>query len=280
MSSILNTINARISVRTFSPEPVESATLDALLAFASQLGPGPFGNRVRFGLVDGTRFDAAQLRSLGTYGMINGARLFLCGAVVPASGAAEDFGWAMEQVVLKATELGLGTCWLGGTFDRQSFGRHHGLGAEEVLPATTPIGYPPDRHGVRQRLIRGLVGATRRKDFGKLFFDGSPATPLDEAAAGPWLDCLKAVRQGPSASNKQPWRLVRSPDSQAWHFFMSADPLYARMSHALPIQRVDLGIAMQHFEAVARERGLAGGFRLEVPPPQAGGWTYIASWRS
>jgi len=33
----------------------------------------------------------------------------------------ENFGYRMELIVLHATDLELGTCWLGGTFFTQQF---------------------------------------------------------------------------------------------------------------------------------------------------------------
>jgi hypothetical protein len=214
--------------------------------------------------------------------MISGARHYLTGAMKPAPRASEDFGWLMEEVILKATSLGLGSCWLGGTLDRAVFGSHICLAEDEFLPAASPLGWPPARQTVKDRMIRGLVKADRRQPFARLFFDGSPAAPLDEERAGVWLDALLAVRQAPSASNKQPWRIIRDPAGRqdGWHFFLDEDPPYNRRFAPALMQNIDMGIALRHFAAVAAEQGLPG--RVQVlaasEVPAAGAWTYIASW--
>src|SRR5664279_2416877 len=94
----------------------------------------------------------------------------------------------------------------------------------------------------------------------------------------------------PSATNKQPWRIVRTarPGGGAdWHFHMVRSKGYGKGSALFTVlriadlQRVDLGIAMCHFELVARESGLDGSWvvsdpGLELPGP---GIEYTATWR-
>jgi len=48
------------------------------------------------------------------------------------------------------------------------------------------------------------------------------------------------------------------------------------------LQRVDLGIALCHFELVARERGLPGRWLLDEPDlgPLGPGLEYTATWRT
>jgi len=54
-----------------------------------------------------------------------------------------------------------------------------------------------------------------------------------------------------------------------------------RLVQIADMQRVDLGIAMCHFELVARERGLAGTWVHEDPSiaPLDKGVEHIATWR-
>jgi len=59
------------------------------------------------------------------------------------------------------------------------------------------------------------------------------------------------VRIAPSASNKQPWRIVKIEG--AWHFFLErtkgyGDGIIFKLLKLADIQRLDMGIAMCHFE--------------------------------
>jgi nitroreductase len=91
------------------------------------------------------------------------------------------------------------------------------------------------------------------------------------------------VRLGPSASNKQPWRIVR--DGATWHVYIQRTPGYrnrwiVRLMNVDDLQRVDAGIAMCHFERTARELGLDGRWIVSEPPIQKpdGMTEYVTSW--
>jgi hypothetical protein len=267
--SVSDLMTHRFSCRTFSAAPIgESARAD-LAAAAGELHSGPFGSRLRFGLAAATEEDGAALKRLGTYGTIRGAAAFILGAAEPRRMYLEDYGYAMETLILHATRLGLGTCWLGGFFTRGSFSRRFGVGPGERMPAVTAVGRVGDEEAARDGIFRRGAGGSRRKDWGALFFDGSFETPLSREASGAYESPLEMVRWAPSASNRQPWRIVRHGSS--WHFFIRRTPGYPpRISRVLmgieDLQRVDSGIAMCHFELTAREQGLRG--RWAVKPPE------------
>ena len=54
-----------------------------------------------------------------------------------------DLGIAMEHMVLKATELGLGTCWIG-SFDPETVRRILDIPEQIVVVELLPLGYPKD----------------------------------------------------------------------------------------------------------------------------------------
>lgn len=276
-------IRRRFSCRQFAPQPIEADKLRELQAALEALPPGPFGNRPRFGLTAASETDNAALRGLGTYGFIRGATGFLIGASEPAPNHLEDFGYLMEWLILRATGLNLGTCWLGGTFTKSSFARKIGLQTYETIPAVTAIGEFTSPEQSRRGLVSNLAGATRRLPWQALFFDGDFSHPLDPAQASNYTLPLEMVRIALSASNKQPWRVIK--DGQNWHFYLQrtpgcrADPLKILLG-LCDLQRLDMGIALCHFELTARETGLSGRWvfetRRESPP---GAQTrYTATW--
>jgi len=60
------------------------------------------------------------------------------------AGSQVDLGYCLEKVVLEVTALGLGSCWLGGTFRRSRFARRIKLADDELLPVVIPLGYPAE----------------------------------------------------------------------------------------------------------------------------------------
>ena len=67
------------------------------------------------------------------------------------------------------------------------------------------------------------------------------------------------LRLGPSASNKQPWRVVQKDGS--FHFYEYKEPGYSNV-FPYDIQRLDMGIAAAHFELAAKEKGLRGSLHI------------------
>jgi len=273
----------RFSCRTFSGEALPERDRVSLADAAAAMTSGPFGSRLRFALAAASARDTSALKRLGTYGTIRGATAFILGAAEPKGLYLEDFGYAMERLILHATDLGLGTCWLGGFFTRGTFSRRISASRGERIPSVAAVGLVPDRGKAEAGFMRRSVGGSRRKPWEELFHDGSFQGALTAEHAGAYAAPLAMVRQAPSASNRQPWRIVRSGDS--WHFFIRRTPGYPpRISRTLmgieDLQRVDSGIAMCHFELAARELGLTGQWVVSPPSiPLPDSLTeYSATW--
>lgn len=261
-------IQARFSCRTYEERPIADETRQRLSGIAASIGSGPFGTSPRFALVAATSEDRAALKGLGTYGFIKGATGFIVGAMHNAPNNAENYGYLMELIILYATDLGLGTCWLGGSFTKSSFAAKIGARHDETVPAVAAVGYIAERPRAFDSIMRRTVGSNRRLPWRSLFFQNSFDAPLAREEAGVGAVPLEMVRLGPSASNKQPWRVVKAGSS--WHFYLTRTRGYGsgrfmRNWSKGDMQRLDMGIAMCHFEQTARELGLEGGWVMDEP---------------
>jgi nitroreductase len=282
---ITEIIPQRFSCRTYLELPIDEGTRQRLLDFMNTRQGGPFGSHPRFSLIAATEQDRSALRGLGTYGFIRGASGFILGAVEPAEKDLEDYGYLMERILLFATALDLGTCWLGGTFTQSSFARKISLTGKEVMPAVASIGYIANPEKARNGLVRQLADSHHRLSWERLFFDRQFGLPLKREDAGEYATPLEMVRLGPSASNKQPWRIVR--DGSALHFYLGRTPGYREgffqvLLKLVDLQRMDMGIAMCHFELTAREAGLKGEWVVDEPEIEKpdGLTEYMVSWKS
>lgn len=277
-------IRLRRSCRTYRPEPLAGRELEDLRAYISRVERVPFGSAVRFALVNAGCDDNAALKEVGSYGIIRNAPAYIAGAVKEGDKCLEDYGYAMESIILHATSLGLGTCWLGGTFTKSSFSARISVLEGEILPAVTAVGYPADKRRVMESLIRMGSGADHRKPRELLFFSGDFSTPLSGEDAGAFGEALELVRLGPSASNRQPWRVVVRDG--AFHFYLQRTKGYYERYKSLigmaDLQRVDMGIAMCHFERAARDARLAGEWVIADPGlqrlPEL--TEYVVSWKT
>ena len=151
---------------------------------------------------------------------------------------------------LFAESLGLGTVMLAASLNRKAFEEAIGVKGGEVMPVASPIGYPADKRSIRESLMRKGLKADDRKPFGDLFFDGSFEKGISKADAGVFGEALEMARWAPSAANGQPWRAV--VDGDKVHFYERK----SMKENALgDIQKVDVGIALAHFDLVMKEEG-------------------------
>ncbi len=275
---VADLVKKRHSCRSFEGSGLDPETLAALQACAAGVAP-PFRSRLRFGIIDSQKVRADNFFSAGSYGMIKGARFYLSALVGKAESRPwEDIGFALETAVLYATDRGLGSCWIGGVFDRKSFSRALGMREDEMLPAVVAVGKPAGKRSLRDRLVRWGAKGDLRKPAAQIHFSRDWQTPLDYDEFPLWVPVLENVRLGPSASNKQPWRILW--EGGRFHFFLSRDKAYSALMPQVDLQRIDLGIAMCHFQLSAQELGLAGEWRDANPRIQdtAGNFEYIASF--
>jgi len=220
-----------------------------------------------------------EIRGLGTYGFISGATLFIASAIKDDDRAMEDLGYCFEKVILSATNMGLGTCWMGGTFKRANFAKKMNLLDDELVPAVSPVGYARSKRTTREKVLRRLVGSNHRKPWEDLFFDGDMSKPLLRDLTGEYVTPLECVRLGPSASNNQPWRVVFDKQQGIFHFFLKRSRGYDKLYGKVDLQRIDMGIAMCHFELGAREKGLGGTWEVIKPNLDMGNAEYIVAWK-
>lgn len=268
MHNIDMLVRGRRSVRTFEERPVSQEDLGKLFSFLGKVH-NPYGLSVAFKLLDGTKQKLSCPVVVGT-------DLFVGAKVKRAPHMNEAFGYSFELLVLYAQALGLGTVWVGGTMDRLAFEQAMELRDEEVMPCMSPLGYPAKKMSMREAMMRKGVKADSRMAFEELFFDGSFDVPLTPEKAGKLCHALEMVRLAPSAVNKQPWRIVIKDNTA--HFYLMRSRGFD--GSTIDMQKIDIGIAMCHFELAAREDGLAPCFVQTSPAIAAdNGLEYIASYQ-
>ena len=253
------TIQKRHSVRTYDAKPLSEQDLEKLTAYAKML-QNPFGIPVKVQLLE---TGDASTKKLGTYGVIKGTKTFL-GVTVPKGALSlEAVGYSFEQLILYATHLGIGTCWLAATFDRKAFTGAMNVEDDEWMPAISPIGYPSEKRAISESLMRSGMKSNQRKDWKELFFSGDFRTPLSRTEADAYAQPLEMLRLAPSATNAQPWRVLRR--DRAFHFYAKVAEGQGEVDPPI-IQRVDVGICANHFCLAAQEQGLSGTLKATEAP--------------
>ena len=266
-------VQRRRSCRTFLPQTVEQGTLD-LIREGFLPPPSPLPPPSRFTLLDRRDPALENLSLKGSYGLIRNDRFFLTASLSPALPHSwEGFGFALERSVLQMTDVNLGSCWLGGIFDRSALSRYLGLQEGESIPAVIALGLPAQDQTLRDRILRWSSKGDQRKPWPELFFlpDGAPLPPEE---SGPWREALSNLRLAPSASNKQPWRALLN--GKSLHLFLRRDPLLDSLRKRADLQALDMGIALCHLWLTLEEGGLFPSLAATPvpPPPSHPEWEY------
>lgn len=238
-------ISKRVSVRTYEHKKIDTQDIKKIKSILSscQSMTGPFGHSFELNYSENNSPDTNG-KKIGTYGLLKNVPAYIGGISQNNSASIIDYGYIFEHVILSLTAQNFGTCWLGGTFKRDHYKKD--LEDNQIIPAISPVGYLASNRSIMEKLLRRAAKSDNRLSFDHLFFDQN-FNPLSKDSKNVLIDCLEMVRKGPSASNKQPWRMIIDEKKHIYHLYIKRTPNYASMIK-YDMQALDIGIALAHFE--------------------------------
>ena len=258
-------VRQRRSVRTFDGKPLRAEDRSALEAYVASL-TNPFSVPITFQLLDVKEHGLSSP-------VVVGADTYLAAKVRKVPNFEIAYGYSFEKVCLYALSRGIGTVMLAASLNRAAFERAMDVKDGEVMPVASPVGYPAEKKSIRESLMRRGLKADDRKPFDRLFFEGGFDHPLPQA--NPYAKALEMARWAPSAANGQPWRAVTEGDSV--HFYEARS---MKESPLGDIQKVDVGIALAHFDMTLEEEGVKGSYSISDPGiPAPENTHYIVTFR-
>jgi len=214
----MEAIRARHSVRSYTDRKIEGAALEGLRAEMDACSrEGRLTMELR--LEETLAFSSF----LAHYGLFKGARNYVVISGRPADDLDERVGYYGERLVLRAQQLGLNTCWVGGTYRKGKVQQEIPEG--EKLVCVIVIGY-----GANQGKSH------RSKALEKLYRCEGPVPEWFRRG-------VEAAQLAPTAINQQMFR-----------FELNGNVVTAK-SLLGPYAKVDLGIVRLHFEIGAGREG-------------------------
>ncbi len=162
-----------------------------------------------------------------TYGLFQDVQHFILVCGRHSEHLFERLGFYGERLVLEAIKMGLGTCWVGGSFDKA--GLQHYAADDETLYGVITVGHVTEHWTVRERVIAGLAHRRRGKTIEEMYQADGPCPDW-------FIRGMQALQKAPSSVHGQPVVV-------AWQ----AGRVTASVPALRPAQLVDLGIAMLHF---------------------------------
>ena len=202
----------RHSVRSFLDKPIPGEIREELEKMRQEVCSGK-NVRIRIVYDEPEGFDSR----LAHYGRFRNVRNYMVLSATHGQKADEEAGYAGEQLVLRAQQLGLRTCWAALTFNKKAVRRMVPEGEDLII--VIALGYGAE-DGT----------AHRNQNVGKLAMI-SPDDPE-------WYQAgVRAVLLAPTAVNQQKFRLERD-----------GEKVRIRSVGIGPCLRIDLGIVRCHFE--------------------------------
>jgi nitroreductase len=193
-----------------------------------------------------------------SYGTIRGVQsLFAFIGDIKNPQVHAQLGFTGQGLVLEATALGLGTCWVTGTFRMSKLRQLIPLEENERIMAVSPLGFATLHIPLRERIMGGMINHAKRKPLRSLI------SGIKKKEWPDWMEnALEAARLAPSAMNRQPWRFHVEKDSIT---FYHQKGLLDRHTSS----RLDCGIAMLNMEVAALNRGIKGRWEFLNSPEVA-----------
>jgi nitroreductase len=159
--NVLKAVKSRRSVRKYKPESIPADKLDTIFE-AARLAPSA-GNRQpwRFVVVQKRSRKKAVAKAANDQEFISDAAVIVvavCDSHASPGWCEKDTMIALEHMVLAATSMGYGSCWIGA-FDEHAIKDLLNIPARMRVVAILPIGVPDEKPRARSR-----------KDFSEIFF--------------------------------------------------------------------------------------------------------------
>ena len=216
-------IDKRQSRRKYIAKPIE---LDSVKMLQSSIDAFQKDEKVKMQLVlnNGDAFNGFRK----SYGLLSGVQNYIALIAKPNDILAmEKLGYFGECLVLQATNMGLGTCWVAG-FDRKSC--KASLEESEQVVCAITIGHVPDVLSTKEKVIRW--GTHRKsKSVEQMYVSNTPPPEW-------FIKGMEAVQKAPSAVNRQPVVFTYESGKVSASVHDITGESYA----------FDLGIAKLHFE--------------------------------
>lgn len=257
---MLEAIKNRKSVRQYEAQGIDETLFQKVrdCVNTAKVLYNDIGLRIEV-VQDGTKIHQVMNGFLGSYGKVKSPH-YLVVISETKEGYHENVGYTMEEIVLGMTALGLGTCWIGGFFDRELIKRVISMAAGEKAVVIIAFGY--EKRGMWGEAVRNFAGFAKRKMIEEIAFHQELGKNINEfLEQNPlWQEILACVRLAPSAVNLQPWRMIFKEDRIDLY---AKSNISVKSSEDTKMHRIDLGIAMKHLEIACQAYDIPGVFKRQ-----------------
>jgi hypothetical protein len=220
---LMNAINIRHSRRAYDGKSLPLETAIKLHDFAAEYSKVP-GVDIRFVPNNGNAFNGIT-KSYGFFTGVNNYFFLVRNKDNPKSSV--KLGYYGELLVLRCTELGLDTCWVGVSYAARELAQY--IEDDQVVECAITVGNSPKRQTFQEHLLHVLFPPRSN------LYESEVDNPPDWFLSG-----MAAVAKAPSLYNRHSPHFIYHKDGTV---SVSSKPLESES-----LNGIDLGIARLHFE--------------------------------
>lgn len=231
----IDLMQKRISTRKFKNEKIKDVHKTIILDYASKLAPLTDDIKWSIQITDKKDVIKSMISAVGKMYYKVFAPSYILLTSEDNTHSNENIGYVGEQLVLKLTELGIGSCWIGAPIKRNAFANNFEVHGNEKYVIMIAIGYP----------LSDFVSTHNRTRMN-----------IDEIFVGNIKDehkkALESLRIAPSAVNSQPW--IVYGDNDTWDLYIKyKSGLFGSMLKRM--NKIDIGIGFSHMILALDEMG-------------------------
>ncbi|MBU3143505.1 nitroreductase family protein [Clostridium sp. CF012] len=239
---MIEAIKSRKSIRNYKEESVSAEDLHKIKTIINDAEP-LFNNIPMEVLLieDGEKIKATFKGLMDKYTKVK-APHYLAFTSEIVEGHLENIGFMGEEIVLKLTQLGIGTCWVGSAIKQEIFKNIVKVQDKQTYIILVAFGYP----------VEELKPVTTRKRLDK-------NKVVNGVYENQYEPIIQSFIDAPSAANSQPWKLYIE-DNKFDLYLENRNILMKKMLKDM--NHIDMGIGLSHLYNSAIELGYA----VEVKP--------------
>ena len=232
---MIQAINSRKSIRNYKDNGVSSEDLKKIKTIINEAKPLFKEIPMETLLIeDGKKITSTFKGLIGKYTKVE-APHYLAFTSEIVEGHLENIGFIGEEIVLKLTELGIGTCWVGTAIKEDEFRTIAKVQDKQSYIILVAFGYPAEE--------LKTVKTRRRLDKSKV---------VTGAYENQYETIIQALIDAPSAVNSQPWKLLIN-NNKFDLYLENRNILTKKMLKDM--NHVDMGIGLNHLYNSAMELG-------------------------
>ena len=239
--SWIDACDVRVSRRSYRDKEVKTEEISSILNMISDINKNA---KLNIQFIEKGKDVLSGFKA--SYGLISGAKSFI--ALVGNKNIEnykQNLGYYGEMLVLEATSIGLSTCWLGGTYNKNESEKYISIKEDEEIVCIIAVGYADKELSLKEKVVKNIN--KKKKTVDEMLVCHTNDIPY-------WVQSgAEYAINAPSAVNKKPI-VYEFADNKV-------EAIIAKPNHGY--EEVDLGISMLHFQLGALKENHSGVWSFE-----------------